>query len=81
MNDIMCYVLLLSKVLKLYAWEPFFEEQVHEIRREEMKFLRTEAFLNSLSSFIWFIAPFLVSFQFSWQNHSWGIEVNENCRF
>ncbi|XP_048480556.1 multidrug resistance-associated protein 1 isoform X3 [Plutella xylostella] len=49
------------KVLKMYAWEPSFEEQVLKIRNKEMKVLKQTAYLNSATSFIWACAPFLVS--------------------
>lgn len=50
------------KVLKLYAWEPSFEEQILKIRTKEIKVLKETAYLNSGTSFIWSFAPFLVSF-------------------
>ncbi|NXP73824.1 MRP3 protein, partial [Ramphastos sulfuratus] len=49
------------KVLKLYAWEPCFSEQVLEIRRSELRVLKKAAYLNSLSTFAWVSAPFLVA--------------------
>ncbi|CAK9795197.1 Multidrug resistance-associated protein 1 [Anthophora quadrimaculata] len=49
------------KVLKLYAWEPSFEEQILKIRMKEIKVLKEAAYLNSGTSFIWSFAPFLVS--------------------
>nr|XP_034174731.1 multidrug resistance-associated protein 1 isoform X3 [Osmia lignaria] len=49
------------KVLKLYAWEPSFEEQILKIRMKEIKVLKETAYLNSGTSFIWSFAPFLVS--------------------
>lgn len=49
------------KVLKLYAWEPSFEEQVLKIRTKEVKVLKQAAYLNAGTSFIWSCAPFLVS--------------------
>lgn len=48
------------KVLKLYAWEPSFEDQVLEIREREIKVLKEAAYLNAGTSFIWSCAPFLV---------------------
>lgn len=48
------------KVLKLYAWEPSFEEQVLKIREKEIKVLRQAAYLNAGTSFIWSCAPFMV---------------------
>ncbi|XP_076297622.1 multidrug-Resistance like Protein 1 isoform X1 [Lasioglossum baleicum] len=49
------------KVLKLYAWEPSFEEQILKIRTKEIDVLKEAAYLNSGTSFIWSFAPFLVS--------------------
>ncbi|XP_071454835.1 multidrug resistance-associated protein 1-like [Hetaerina americana] len=49
------------KVLKLYAWEPSFEEQVLNIRNKELRVLRLSAYLSSGTSFVWSCAPFLVS--------------------
>nr|CAD7593710.1 unnamed protein product [Timema genevievae] len=49
------------KVLKLYAWEPSFEQQVIKIRNKEVKVLKQAAYLNAGTSFIWSCAPFLVS--------------------
>ncbi|XP_055919617.1 multidrug resistance-associated protein 1-like isoform X7 [Eupeodes corollae] len=49
------------KVLKLYAWEPSFEEQVLEIRDKEIETLKSAAYLNAGTSFLWSCAPFLVS--------------------
>ncbi|XP_034960244.2 ATP-binding cassette sub-family C member 3 [Zootoca vivipara] len=49
------------KVLKLYAWEPSFAEKVLEIRKNELQVLKKSAYLNSLSTFAWISAPFLVA--------------------
>ncbi|KAL4706573.1 hypothetical protein ACJJTC_015771, partial [Scirpophaga incertulas] len=49
------------KVLKMYAWEPSFENQILKIRNQEMNVLKQTAYLNSATSFIWSCAPFLVS--------------------
>lgn len=49
------------KVLKLYAWEPSFSEKVLEIRKNELRVLKKSAYLNSLSTFAWISAPFLVN--------------------
>lgn len=48
------------KVLKLYAWEPSFEEQVQKIRGKEIKTLKKTVYWNSITEFIWTCAPFLV---------------------
>ncbi|XP_041981791.1 multidrug resistance-associated protein 1 isoform X4 [Aricia agestis] len=50
------------KVLKMYAWEPSFEDQILKIRNKEMNVLKQTAYLNSATSFIWSCAPFLVIF-------------------
>ncbi|XP_036366499.1 multidrug resistance-associated protein 1-like [Octopus sinensis] len=50
------------KVLKLYAWEPSFEQKVNEIRKEEIKFLRRVAYLKICSEVCWKLAPFLIIF-------------------
>uniref|UniRef100_A0A1B6EGY9 ABC-type glutathione-S-conjugate transporter n=1 Tax=Clastoptera arizonana TaxID=38151 RepID=A0A1B6EGY9_9HEMI len=57
MNEILSGI----KVLKLYAWEPSFEQQVLRIRNKEMKVLKQAAYLNAATSFIWACAPFMVS--------------------
>lgn len=58
MNEILSGI----KVLKLYAWEPSFEDQVLKIREKEVKVLKEAAYLNAGTSFIWSCAPFLVRF-------------------
>lgn len=50
------------KVLKLYAWELSFEEQISNIREKEIRMLRKAAMYNAFTEFIWGLAPFLVSF-------------------
>lgn len=49
------------KVLKLYAWEPSFEDQILGIRGKEIETLRGTAHLNAVTFFLWTFAPFLVS--------------------
>lgn len=49
------------KVLKLYAWEPSFLEQVEGIRQSELQLLRKGAYLQAISTFIWICTPFLVT--------------------
>ncbi|RXG67820.1 Multidrug resistance-associated protein 1 [Armadillidium vulgare] len=51
-----------NRVLKLYAWEPSFEEQVLNIRKKEVKVLKKAAYLNAGTSFIWTCTPFMVTF-------------------
>ncbi|CAG7728120.1 unnamed protein product [Allacma fusca] len=57
MNEILSGI----KVLKLYAWEPSFEKEVKEIRRKELRVLKTEAYLDSFNEFLWYSAPFVVT--------------------
>ncbi|CAI8020809.1 Multidrug resistance-associated protein 1 [Geodia barretti] len=49
------------KVIKLYAWEIPFKQQIMGIRQGELNVLRSTAFLNAGSSFTWTCAPFLVA--------------------
>ena len=53
--------LLYCQVIKLYAWEIPFKQQIMGIRQGELNVLRSTAFLNAGSSFTWTCAPFLVS--------------------
>ncbi|KAI5750865.1 hypothetical protein M8J77_001951 [Diaphorina citri] len=57
MNEVLSGI----KVLKLYAWELSFQEQILKIRSKEIKVLKEAAYLNAATSFIWSCAPFLVS--------------------
>ncbi|XP_061394491.1 multidrug resistance-associated protein 1 isoform X14 [Musca vetustissima] len=57
MNEVLSGI----KVLKLYAWEPSFEKQVLEIREKEIATLKSTAYLNASTSFLWSCAPFLIS--------------------
>lgn len=58
MNEILCGI----KVLKLYAWEPSFQQQVLKIRAKEVNLLKQAAYLNVSNSFLWSCASFLVRF-------------------
>lgn len=49
-------------MLKLYAWEPSFEDKILKIRNKEIRVLKNAAYLNAGTAFIWACAPFLVSF-------------------
>ncbi|XP_067009700.2 multidrug resistance-associated protein 1 isoform X3 [Anabrus simplex] len=57
MNEVLSGI----KVLKLYAWEPSFEQQILKIREKEINVLKQTAYLNAATSFVWSCAPFLVS--------------------
>jgi hypothetical protein len=41
------------KVLKLYAWEPSFENLIGETREREISTLRKAAMLNAITEFQW----------------------------
>ncbi|XP_067675074.1 multidrug resistance-associated protein 1-like [Haliotis asinina] len=49
------------KILKLYAWEPSFEDKVLEVRNKELRILMKMAFLKSFNTFTWTLIPYLVS--------------------
>lgn len=49
------------KVLKLYAWEPSFEEKIISIRKEELLTLKKAAYLQCFSRFSWMCVPFMVT--------------------
>ena len=49
------------KVLKLYAWEPSFGEQILDIRENEIGSLKKAALLNAFATFLWTCAPVLVA--------------------
>ena len=49
------------KVLKLYAWEPSFQEQVEEIRNLEVSNLKKLSYLQALQTFLFNAAPFFVA--------------------
>uniref|UniRef100_A0A8C7CDD3 Uncharacterized protein n=1 Tax=Oncorhynchus kisutch TaxID=8019 RepID=A0A8C7CDD3_ONCKI len=48
-------------ILKLYAWEPSFQNQVMGIREQELVVMRKFAYLSSVSTFVFSCAPALVS--------------------
>ncbi|XP_075790564.1 LOW QUALITY PROTEIN: ATP-binding cassette sub-family C member 2 [Pelodiscus sinensis] len=47
--------------LKLFAWEPSFEQRVGEIRARELRSLLHFSYLQAMSIFVFSCAPFLVS--------------------
>ena len=49
------------KVLKLYAWEPSFEQQIGYIRNDEVQNLKKMSYLSALQTFIFNSTPFLVA--------------------
>lgn len=48
------------KVIKLYAWEPTFENLITSIRERELVFLKNFAMYNASTEIIFSLAPFLV---------------------
>lgn len=58
---LMSEVLNGMKVLKLYAWEPSFQDKISEIRTKETNILKKNAIYSAFSSFSFTTAPFLVT--------------------
>lgn len=56
MNEILSGI----KILKLYAWEPSFEEQVQKIRQKEIRVLKENAYLLAGMTVVWSCTPLLV---------------------
>ncbi|XP_069756348.1 ATP-binding cassette sub-family C member 2 isoform X2 [Narcine bancroftii] len=57
MNDILSGI----KVMKFYAWEPSFEDQVSGIRQNELKMIKKSSFLLSVAIFLVTCTPFMVT--------------------
>jgi ATP-binding cassette subfamily C (CFTR/MRP) protein 1 len=49
------------KVLKLYAWEPSFEQQVNDIRDREVDNLKQLSYLGAVQTFLFNATPFFVA--------------------
>ncbi|XP_027443261.1 canalicular multispecific organic anion transporter 1 isoform X2 [Zalophus californianus] len=49
------------KILKYFAWEPSFKNQVHELRKKELKNLLTFGQMQSVIMFLLYLSPVLVS--------------------
>lgn len=49
------------KILKLYAWEPSFMQEVIDCRNKELGILLNIGYLSAFISFFWTCAPFVVS--------------------
>lgn len=49
------------KVLKLYAWEPSFENTTKKVRDEEIAVLKGIALYNAGTYFTWSLAPFVIA--------------------
>ncbi len=64
------------KVLKLYAWENSFRDQVQGFREKETKSLKTMAYLNASMVFTFSAAPIFVrlSFIYNRPGHTFLVE-------
>ncbi|XP_045882134.1 ATP-binding cassette sub-family C member 2 [Meles meles] len=58
---IMNEILSGMKILKYFAWEPSFKNQVHELRKKELKNLLTFGQMQSVMVFLLYLTPVLVS--------------------
>ncbi|XP_022355189.1 canalicular multispecific organic anion transporter 1 [Enhydra lutris kenyoni] len=58
---IMNEILSGMKILKYFAWEPSFKNQVHALRKKELKNLLTFGQMQSLMVFLLYLTPVLVS--------------------
>lgn len=59
-TKLMYYMYIPFQVLKLYAWEPSFQDKIQEIRTKETNILKKNALYSAFSSFSFTTAPFLV---------------------
>lgn len=50
------------KVIKFYAWEKSFQEQIRETREKELRHLRGAALMTASTDFLWTLTPFLITF-------------------
>lgn len=57
MNEILSGV----RILKLYAWEKSFEQQVMKVRTRELNVMKQSRYLSAVNSFIMHLTPFMVS--------------------
>ncbi|XP_006157433.1 canalicular multispecific organic anion transporter 1 [Tupaia chinensis] len=57
MNEILSGI----KILKYFAWEPSFKDQVNNLRKKELKNLLTFGWLQALIMFFLYLTPILVS--------------------
>lgn len=58
---VMNEVLSGMKVLKLYAWEPSFQESIEKIRNKELQIIRHAAIANAYVFLLWNLVPFMVT--------------------
>ncbi|XP_012623794.1 ATP-binding cassette sub-family C member 2 [Microcebus murinus] len=57
MNEILSGI----KILKYFAWEPSFKDQVHNLRKKELKNLLIFGRIQAVITFLLYLAPVLVS--------------------
>ena len=60
MNEILAGM----KVIKLYAWEPSFEDQVLNYRGNELYNIKYANYINAFGSMCWLLSPYLVRTDF-----------------
>lgn len=49
------------RILKLYAWEKSFEEQITQVREKEVKLLMKSRYLQAVTTFLLYCCPIMVS--------------------
>jgi ABC-type multidrug transport system fused ATPase/permease subunit len=50
------------RIIKFFAWEQRFRDQILKIRKEELSFLKKRSIVWTILVFIWFITPTVVTF-------------------
>jgi hypothetical protein len=48
------------RVLKLYAWEMAFIRSITHIREKELRYIRQQAIISTISNILWTFTPILV---------------------
>ena len=41
------------QILKLYAWEPSFQDLIGDIRKKEIAIMKQMGYLSTVTSFVW----------------------------
>ncbi|CAD5224372.1 unnamed protein product [Bursaphelenchus okinawaensis] len=54
-------VLRAMRIVKLSNWEPFFEEKINKIRKEELRCLKYRKYLDAVCVYLWASAPLLIT--------------------
>ena len=73
MNEILAGM----KVIKLYAWEPSFENQVLNYRGNELYNIKYANYINAFGSMCWLLSPYLVRLNFPPGNNRLGFSSFE----